>query len=342
MKKLFADLTLNIIVRMVAGKRYFGKADADEAVRWQEGVRNFFHYMGLFVVSDTFPILEGLDLQGYEKAMKKTAKNLDSIVDGWLKEHKKKRSSDEYAKTNKGDQDFMDVMISIMEDSKFSSTDYDAETVIKATCLNMILGGNDTTVVTFTWVLSLLLNNPHVLKRAQDELDMHVGKDRQVDESDIVKLGYLQAIVKETLRLYPAGPLSAPHEAIEECTISGFHIPVGTRIIPNLYKIQRDPRIWLEPFEFRPERFLTSHADVDLRGKHFEFIPFGSGRRMCPGISFALQVLHLGLARLLHGFEFATPLNAPVDMTESPGLTNLKATPLQVLLSPRLPPKVYG
>ncbi|XP_042495152.1 xanthotoxin 5-hydroxylase CYP82C4-like [Macadamia integrifolia] len=206
----------------------------------------------------------------------------------------------------------------------------------------MILGGNDTTVVTFTWALSLLLNNPHVLKRAQDELDMHVGSDRQVDESDIIKLEYLQAIVKETLRLYPAAPLAAPHEAIEECTIAGFHVPVGTRILPNLYKIHRDPRVWLDPSKFKPERFLTSHVDVDLRGQHFELIPFGSGRRMCPGLSFALQVLHLGLARLLHEFEFANPSNSPVDMTESPGLTNIKATPLEVLLSPRLPPKLYG
>ncbi|XP_042495640.1 cytochrome P450 CYP82D47-like [Macadamia integrifolia] len=349
MKKWFADLTLNIIVRMVAGKRYFGIAntasDAEEAFRCQEGVRDFFHYTGLFVVSDAFPFLEGLDLQGYEKAMKKSAKNLDSIVEGWLKEHKKKRLSDANygkAKGDHDDQDFMDVMISIMEDSNLSSPDYDADTVIKATCLNVILGGNDATVVTFTWALSLLLNNRQVLQRAQDELDMHVGRDRQVEESDIVKLEYLQAIVKETLRLYPAAPLSAPHEAIEECTIAGFHVPVGTRIVSNLYKIQRDPRVWVDPSDFRPERFLTSHVDVDLRGQHFELIPFGSGRRMCPGISFALQVLHLGLARLLHEFEFATPSNLPVDMTESPGLTNIKATPLEVLLNPRLPPKLYG
>ncbi|XP_042493286.1 cytochrome P450 CYP82D47-like [Macadamia integrifolia] len=341
MKKWFTDLTLNIIVRIVAGKRYTA-SNAEEALRCQEGVREFFHYVGLFVVSDAFPFLEGLDLQGYEKAMKKTAKKLDSIVEGWLKDHQQKRSSADYAAKAKGDQDFMDVMISIMEDSKLSSPDYDADTVIKATCLTMILGGNDTTVVTFTWALSLLLNNPHVLKRAQDELDMHVGRDRQVDESDIIKLEYLQAIVKETLRLYPAAPLAAPHEAIEECTIAGFHVPVGTRILPNLYKIHRDPRVWLDPSKFKPERFLTSHVDVDLRGQHFELIPFGSGRRMCPGLSFALQVLHLGLARLLHEFEFANPSNSPVDMTESPGLTNIKATPLEVLLSPRLPPKLYG
>ncbi|KAJ4972773.1 hypothetical protein NE237_005947 [Protea cynaroides] len=343
MKKWFGDLTFSIIVRMVAGKQYFGPqssaADAKEALLCQEGVRDFFHYIGLFVVSDAFPFLEGLDLQGYEKAMKKTAKNLDSIVEGWLKEHKQKRLSADYDKA-KSDHDFMDAMISIMEDPKLD--DYDANTIIKATCLSMILGANDTTVVTFTWLLSILINNRHALKRAQDELDTHVGRERQVDESDIVKLEYLQAIVKETLRLYPAAPLAAAHEAIEEFTIAGYHVPVGTRIIPNLYKIQRDPSIWSDPSEFRPERFLTSHVNIDLKGQHFEYIPFGSGRRMCPGISFALQVLHLGLAHLVHGFEFETSSGEPMDMTESPGLTNMKATPLEVFLSPRLPPKLYG
>ncbi|KAF5185609.1 Cytochrome p450 [Thalictrum thalictroides] len=124
---------------------------------------------------------------------------------------------------------------------------------------------------------------------------------------------------------------------MEDYTVSGYHVPAGTRLIANLYKIQRDPRIWSNPCEFQPERFLTTHANVDVKGQHFELIPFGSGRRSCPGISLTLQTVHLSLARLLQGFEFLTPHDAPVDMTESPGLTNLKTTPLQVLLNPRLP-----
>lgn len=109
----------------------------------------------------------------------------------------------------------------------------------------------------------------------------------------------------------------------------------------NLWKLHRDPRVWEEPSAFRPERFLTSDA-VDVRGQNFELIPFGSGRRSCPGMSFALQVLHLTLARLLHAFEFATPSDQPVDMTESPGLTMPKATLLEVLLTSRLPAKLYA
>ncbi|KAJ6971804.1 cytochrome P450 82A4-like [Populus alba x Populus x berolinensis] len=154
-------------------------------------------------------------------------------------------------------------------------------------------------------------------------------------------LVYLQAIFKETLRLYPAAPLSGPHESMEECTVGGYHIPAGTRLSTNLSKIHRDPQVWSDPDEFQPERFLTTHKDCDFLGQHFEFIPFGSGRRMCPGISFALQVLNLALATLLHGFNIETVDDAPIDMTETGGITNVKATPLQALLTPRLSPGLY-
>nr|CAN63328.1 hypothetical protein VITISV_012723 [Vitis vinifera] len=208
--------------------------------------------------------------------------------------------------------------------------------------MNLILAGYDTTSITLTWALSLLLNNRHALKKAQAELEIHVGKHRQVDGSDIKNLVYLQAIVKETLRLYPPGPLSVPHEAMEDCTVAGFHIQAGTRLLVNLWKLHRDPRVWLDPLEFQPERFLTNHAGLDVRGKNYELLPFGSGRRVCPGISFALELTHLALARLLHGFELGVVADSPVDMTEGPGLSAPKATPLEVTIVPRLPFELYS
>lgn len=200
----------------------------------------------------------------------------------------------------------------------------------------------DTITIGLVWALSLLLNNSHALKRFQQELDLHVGKERQVDESDMTKLVYLNAVVKETLRLYPTVPLSAPHESMEQCTVGGYHVPKGTRLMTNIWKIHHDPRVWPNPHEFQPERFLTSHKDVDVRRQHFEFIPFGSGRRICPGIFLSLQVMQLALANLIHGFDLSTIANDPVDMSESSGLTNLKATPLEVLLHPRLSSHLYG
>ncbi|KAF9608872.1 hypothetical protein IFM89_011910 [Coptis chinensis] len=338
MKQWFGDLTLNIVVRMVVGKRFFLPSvnlDDDDGSRIKKGIKDFFHLVGLFVVSDALPCLGWLDLQGHEKAMRATAKELDSILGRWLEEHKQNKKDGEM----KSEQDFMDEMLSILQDKML--LDYEVDIVNKAMCLNMILGGTDTTMVTLTWALSLLLNNRQTLKKAQDEIDTHIGKERHVHEADIEKLVYLQAIVKETLRLYPAAPMSGLHVAMEDCTVAGYHVPVGTRLLTNLWKIQRDPRIWSNPCEFHPERFLSTHANLDVRGQHFELIPFGSGRRMCPGISFGLQVVHLTLARFLQSFDIKSPMDASVDMTESSGLTNRKATPLQVLIAPRLQANLY-
>ncbi|KAJ7961692.1 Cytochrome p450 [Quillaja saponaria] len=228
----------------------------------------------------------------------------------------------------------MDVMLSVIDGAELHG--FDADTIIKATTLTMIAGGIDTSTYTLIWSISLLLNNVHVLSKAQEELDVHVGKDRFVKESDLDKLFYIQAIIKETLRLHSPAPLLLPHEFTEDCIIAGFHISKGTRLMTNLWKIHTDPSIWTDPLEFKPERFLTTHKYVELRGNYYEFIPFGSGRRICPGISFGLQLLHFTLATFLHSFEISSPIGAPVNMPETFGVTNLKSTLLQVLVKPRL------
>jgi len=154
------------------------------------------------------------------------------------------------------------------------------------------VGGSDIINVALTLALCLFLKNPLVLEKAKEELDTKVGKERFVNESDISKLVYLQAIVKETLRLYPPAPLSGCHEFLENCTLGGYYVKKGTRLITNLWKIHTDPTIWPDPLEFKPERFITTHKDVDVRGNHFELLPFGSGRRKCPRISYGLQMVH--------------------------------------------------
>ncbi|KAA0032725.1 cytochrome P450 CYP82D47-like [Cucumis melo var. makuwa] len=337
MKTWFGDITLNTISRIVVGKKFSTAVDAsnNENEEYRKALRDFFEWFGVFVPSDSFPFLKWLDLGGHEKAMKKTAKVLDEVFDKWIQDHK-----NNLGEVKMEEHDFMDVMLSnVRDDGQLSK--YDAHTVTKATCLSLILAGSDTTTVTMIWALSLLLNNQEVLKRAQLELDERVGRQRQVKESDVKNLLYLQAIVKETLRLYPAAPILVPHESVDDCVVAGYHIPVGTRLIVNVQKLQRDPQIWEDPCEFRPERFLTSAKDFDVRGQNPRLIPFGSGRRMCPGISFALQVMHLALANLLHGFEISRPSKEFLDMEESAGMTSIRKNPLEVVLTPRLPPHVY-
>ncbi|GJX74858.1 retrotransposon protein, putative, ty1-copia subclass [Tanacetum coccineum] len=143
-----------------------------------------------------------------------------------------------------------------------------------------------------------------MMKKTGKELDIVVDGWYSLQESDLENLLYMKAIIKEPMRLYLAAPLSIPHESTEDCIINGYTIPKGTRMLVNVLKIQHDPHIWTDPFEFQPERFLTSEKEIDVKGQHFELIPFGSGRRMCPVISFALEALSLVLANIIHGFEF--------------------------------------
>ncbi|GKU99049.1 hypothetical protein SLEP1_g11959 [Rubroshorea leprosula] len=166
------------------------------------------------------PFLCWLDFQGCVKAMKRTAKELDKLVGGWLEENKLKRIQGGKVKE---EQDFMDVMLNMLEDAKILG--FSTDTINKANSLNLILGASDTTMVTLTWALSLPLNNLHVLKKVQEELDIHVGKDRHVEESDVKNLVFLQAIVKEILWLYPATPANGFQASMEECILStGYHI----------------------------------------------------------------------------------------------------------------------
>nr|GMD89047.1 cytochrome P450 CYP82D47-like [Ipomoea batatas] len=176
---------------------------------------------------------------------------------------------------------------------------------------------------------------------AQEELDMVVGKERKVDESDINNLVYLQAIVKETFRIYPGAPLGGPRIFANDCTVSDFHVPKDTWLFINVWKLQRDPQVWSNPLEFKPERFINHHKDLDVFGQDFELIPFGAGRRICPGITFGLQMLHLVLANLLQSFELSNVSSEGIDMTETAGLTNIKATPLEILIAPRLSHYLY-
>ncbi|KAL1344129.1 cytochrome P450 CYP82D47 [Arachis hypogaea] len=337
MKKWFGELMLSMVLRVVAGKRYFGGSDEEEAQRFLKTMREFMRQLGLVVVGDAVPWLRWLDLGGHEKAMKKTAKEMDAIMVEWLEEHRRKRANSDQ---DGGDQDFMDVMLSILDGTQLAG--FDSDTVIKATTWILMGGSIDTTSGTLIWILSCMLNNTGTIEQAQKELNIYVGKDRLVNETDISKLVYIQAIVKETLRLYPTAIFSGPREFADDCYVNGYYISKGTQLITNLWKIHTDPSIWSDPLEFKPERFLTTHKDVDVRGNHFELIPFGSGRRMCPGLSFALPMIHLTLATFLQSFEISRPSDEPIDMTEIFGLTTMKATPLDVLIKPRLSSRLYG
>ncbi|XP_073135305.1 cytochrome P450 CYP82D47-like [Henckelia pumila] len=339
LKQWLGDLNLKVMLRIVADKKLSHGGDDSESSRCRAVLGEFFLLIGQFLVGDMLPYLGWLDVGGFEKRMKKTARELDIIVGKWLEEHRADVRSGGGGGEDK--LDFMGVMLSTIHGVSLGG--HDPDTVIKTTCLAMVAGGTDSITIGLVWALSLLLNNPNALKRAYEELDTVVGRDRRLNDSDIQNLVYLQAIVKETLRLYPALPLPG-REFTQDCTVGGYHVPKGTRLIVNLWKLHRDPSVWAEePSSFMPERFLSrSSSSDDALRQHFEYIPFGAGRRMCPAMNFGVQMMHLVLAYFLHSFDVKTPDDHQVvDMTESSGLTNMKATPLRVLVAPRLSPNHY-
>ncbi|XP_057734983.1 dimethylnonatriene synthase-like [Arachis stenosperma] len=332
---LIEHMTFNINVQMIAGKRFSDEAikeEDSEGWRLRKAIRDATYLSGVFVVADAIPWLGWFDFQGYVGYMKRTAKELDSILHRWMVEHIEKRGEFE--------NDFLDVIISAFEEND-KIYGHKRDTVIKATALMLVLTGSGSTAITLTWALSLLLNHPNAMKAAKEELDTIIGKHKWVQESDIKDLKYLQAIVKETLRLYPPAPLTGIREATEDCYLNGYHISKGTRLFINLWKLHRDPKTWSNPNAFEPERFLNACSGVDFRGQDFEFIPFSSGRRSCPGMTFGMQVVHLTLARLIQGFDMSTKGGAEVDMSEGLGVALPKKHALDIVLKPRLPLELY-
>lgn len=189
--------------------------------------------------------------------------------------------------------------------------------------------GTDTSALTIEWAMCLLLNHPNVLRTARAELDAEIGLGRMPEEDDLPNLPYLDCVVSETLRLYPVAPLLMPHESTQDATVAGYTVPRGTMLLVNAWAIHRDPSVWEDPEAFRPERFR------DVKGDGLRMLPFGYGRRRCPGEGLAMRVVGLALAALLHCFEWEKVAGEEVDMAEGPGLTMPKAKPLECVCSPR-------
>ncbi|XP_077230227.1 trimethyltridecatetraene synthase-like [Tasmannia lanceolata] len=208
---------------------------------------------------------------------------------------------------------------------------------------DLIAGGKESSAVNVEWAFSELLKHPQIFEKATKELDKVIGKERWVEEKDIPNLPFINAIMKETMRVHPSSPMLAPHFTREDSVIDGYDIPAGTRVLINTWTIGRDPTIWDTPEEFRPERFIG--REIDVKGQDFELLPFGSGRRMCPGYTLGLKVIQLTLANLLHGFKWKLPdkmTPEELNMEEIFGLAIMRKIPLEAIGEPRLPAHVYG
>ncbi|XP_050209069.1 cytochrome P450 93A3-like [Mercurialis annua] len=331
-------LSNNIISRMTMSKRC--STSENEAGDVRKLIEEVGVLTGKFNFQDYIWFCKNIDVQGFGKRIKKVQVKLDAMMESILEEHEEarmmKKNGGLMDDNDDAKKDLVDIMLDIMEDESSEMT-LSRESV-KAFILEMFTTGTGTSAGVIQWAMAELINNPNIFNKARQEIDSIVGTNRLIEESDIPNLPYLQAILKETLRLHPSGPLFT-RESTQDCTINGgYIIPAKTRLLVNVWAIGRDPNYWENPLEFNPERFMTTTTTgswIDFRGQHYHFLPFGSGRRSCPGISLALQVVETTVGCMVQCFDWKVNNNR-VDMNEAAGISLLMANPMMCVPVARL------
>ncbi|KAK1272996.1 Cytochrome P450 71A1 [Acorus gramineus] len=323
--KLLNSLTANTLSRVSLGnKHYMEQGVSNKLCKLLEELSAFFETSRL---EDYFPYLAWVYMiNGVNERMNKWFQDWDGFLDQVINDHVVHGIGSQ----NTINADFVDVLLSLQkdQDSSLSLTMNN----IKAIITDMFGGGTDTSFILLDWAMVELMRNPKEMKKVQDEIRCVMKEKTKIEESDIAQMAYLKAVIKETLRLHPPLPLLVPHESIKEATIKGYRVPEKTMVIVNAWAIGRETKSWENPEEFRPERFLNS--SIDFKGNDFQLIPFGSGRRICPGIQFAMAGVELALASLLYRFDWRLPDDIKaeeLDMTEAPGSTVRRMPNLHVI-----------
>ncbi|OEL13376.1 4-hydroxyphenylacetaldehyde oxime monooxygenase [Dichanthelium oligosanthes] len=263
-------------------------------------------------------------LTGFINRRERIFRQLDAFFEMVIEQHlDPKRALPE----NGGD--FVDVLIDLWKKPRgtFSFT----RDHVKAIIFSTFVAGIDTNAATIVWAMSELVRKPRVLNKVQAEIRAVVGGNDRVQPDDMSKLSYLRMVVKETLRLHPPTPLLLPRETMRDIQIGGYDVPAKTRIYVNAWAISRDPLNWPDdPEEFNPDRFFEA-MEIDFKGEHPALMPFGTGRRICPGMSMATATVEYTLANLLFGFQWALPEGMTADdvsMEEEGRLVCHRKTPL--------------
>ncbi|RWR84637.1 cytochrome P450 [Cinnamomum micranthum f. kanehirae] len=327
----------NLVSNLICSKNLFDKNKKDGR-ELKEMAREALEVVGEPNIADLIPVLKVFDPQGLKRRLMKTAKKFDEFFDKLIDERLEERRKGVKINDN-GRMDMLDVFLDYRSQKKDDELKEFSRVDIKGMLADMFIAGTDTTSSTVEWGMTEILKNSAIHTKLTTELDRVVGRHRLVEESDIPNLPYLQSTVKELFRVHPAVPLLIPRRNDQDCHISGFHIPKHTILLVNVWGMGRDPNIWADPMEFRPERFEGS--DIDVKGQDFELLPFGSGRRVCVGMPLGHRMVHYTLASLLQAFEWEVEREMVEDVREKVGITLQKKRSLVGIPKPRLPDFVY-
>lgn len=324
--KLFSFI-FNVASRIVC------KKEGEDQETFRVVVTNLLDAISASYIADLYPSIKWLDsISGLRSKLNEMVKDSDRLLDPIIEEHISKK------KQGKAMESLVDDLLKLHNGNLADGTDHSFSLTfsnIKAVILEIFTAGSETSLSVTEWAMSELLRNPKLMERAQAEVRKVYKSKRMVDESSLHELNFLKLVIKETLRLHFVVPLLAPRECIEHCRIHGYDIPPKTRILVNAWAIARDPKYWTDPDLFLPERFEAS--SFDYKGNNFEFIPFGAGRRMCPGVALGIVDIELPLAALLYHFDWKLAVGLrpeDLDMEEVCGLTVQRKNPLHAIAIP--------
>ncbi|XP_027348426.1 cytochrome P450 71D10-like [Abrus precatorius] len=314
--KEIESLTIALLARAANGKR------CKEQEAFISATGQMLKLLGGFCVADFYPSIKVLPLlTGMKAKLERAQRETDKILDNMVKDHNEPNAVGGIVN------DFIHILLQTQKKDDLQIPL--SLNNIKAIVWDMFVGGTGAPSAVIVWAMSELMKNPKVMEKAQSEVRKVFNVKGCVDETDLQQLQYLNSVIKETLRLHPPEALLLPRENSESCVINGYEIPAKSKTIINAWAIARDPKYWSEAERFLPERFLDN--SIDFKGTHFEYIPFGAGRRICPGIAFSMCNILLSLANLLYHFDWKLPNGAnpqELDMTESFGLLVKRANDL--------------
>nr|WEQ50542.1 cytochrome P450 76AH57 [Salvia officinalis] len=287
-----------------------------------EGVANI---VGEPNFADYFPILKPFDPQGVKRKADGYFGKLLAKIEGYLKERIEFRKANPNAPKKA---DFLETLVDIIEANEYKlNNDH-----LTHLMLDLFVGGSETNTTSIEWTMSELLMNPDKMAKLKAELKSVAGDKKIVDESEMARLPYLQAVIKEVMRLHPPGPLLLPRKAESDQVVNGYLIPKGTQVLINAWAIGRDPNVWKNPEVFEPERFLNQ--SIDFKGQDYELLPFGAGRRVCPGLPLAHRILHMATATLVHNFDWKLENESTAEVEHAGelfGLSVRRAVSLRVI-----------
>ncbi|CAI9770303.1 unnamed protein product [Fraxinus pennsylvanica] len=317
-----AEATFTTSLNMISSTLFsvdFADFNSDSSHEFKDVVWNIGKCISSPNLADFFPVLKYVDPQGISRRTKFYYGKLYAILESIIDQRLKSRGTLEK-------NDLLEALLYLYKKSEPELSQKD----IKYLLADLFLGSTDTVPATVEWAMAELLRNPKKMSKAKRELSDVIGEHGVIQESDISKLPYLEAVVKEIHRLHPVGPLLVPHKAMAEIEINGYIVPKNAQILVNIWASSRDSNIWSNPDSFMPERFLDKK--IDFNGQDFKFIPFGAGRRICPGLPLAHRVVHVMLATLIHNFDWRLEEGLKpedIDMSEKYTITLHKATSLK-------------